>query len=264
MLSTAQAQGPEWSADGGHRAMVTVAEGVRFSIEIGTGPEADDGISRTLAVGEYPAEYRPLVRELIGRVPPGGRILDLGAHIGVCALAAAAAGYEVVAVEASPRNVALLRSSATRNGFDRMRVIHAGVGDRTGTLKFCPFGPYGHVISPTTEHYTEIEVPAVMVDDLLRELGWDRVDFIKMDIEGSEVAAIRGMERLLARADAPPIFYESNRHTLGFFGWTPSELKAALERFGYRNYRIEADGLVPVQSSDDQAETVVDYLALKG
>jgi FkbM family methyltransferase len=263
MLSIAHAQGAERVANGGRRGMVSVAEGIRFSIEIGAGPEADEGISQALAAGTYPAEYLPLVREVSRRVPPGGRILDLGAHIGVFSLAAAAAGYEVVAVEASPRNVALLRSSASRNGFHRMRVIHAGVSDGAGTLRFCPFGPYGHVISPTTAHYTEIEVRAETVDGLLLELGWDRVDFIKMDIEGSEVAAVRGMGRLLSRPDAPPIFYESNSHTLGFFGWTPHDLKAALEGFGYCNHRVEADHLVAARSSDDQPETVVDYLALK-
>jgi hypothetical protein len=106
-------------------------------------------------------------------------------------------------------------------------------------------------------------VRATTVDDLLEELGWERVDFIKMDIEGSEVSAVRGMARLLSRADAPPIFFESNRHTLGFFDKTPSDLKASLAALGYRNYLVAQNRLIPVLPETEQQDTVVDYLAIK-
>jgi FkbM family methyltransferase len=235
----------------------------RFAIEVGSGPEAEEEISRTLSAGGFPEEYRPLLRELRRLTPPGGRVLDLGAHIGVFALSASASGYRVVAVEASPRNASLLRASADRNGFGRMTVVEAAISDRPGTLEFCPFGPYGHAVTDRTEQHASIQVRATTVDDLLSDLGWDRVDFIKMDIEGSEVSAVRGMARLLSRADAPPIFYESNRHTLGFFDKSPSDLKASLAALGYRNYLVTPGGLIPVLPESEQHDTVVDCLAIK-
>ncbi|HEY2154550.1 MAG TPA: FkbM family methyltransferase, partial [Isosphaeraceae bacterium] len=100
-------------------------------------------------------------------------------------------------------------------------------------------------------------------DDLLDALGWDRVDFLKMDVEGSEVAGLIGMANLLRRVDAPPILVESNGHTLEFLGETPRSLKAALEAYGYRVYLVDRPRLVPVAVGELQPTTVVDYLAVK-
>ena len=236
---------------------VRTLDGLRFLVA--TGPEANDPISLSLAAGEHPPEYRELLGLLRTVAPAGGRVLDLGAHLGSFTLGAPAAGFEVVAVEASPRNAALLRASVAVNADGRTRIVHAAVADRAGTLCFEAAGPYVHVSkSPGTAG--RVEVPAVAVDDLLAEVGWGRVDFIKMDVEGSEVAAVRGMAKLLARADAPPICYESNAHTLHFFGQTPRDLKATVEALGYRNFGVDGERLVPVTAAEFQAETVVDYL----
>ncbi len=246
----------------GPNGMVEVFEGVRFAVEIGEGHEAGDGISQTLASGDYPPEYRRLIDLLRLLTPPGGRVLDLGAHVGSVSLAASALGFEVAAVEASPRNAALLESSVRRNGFSKTRIVRAAVSDRSGTLDFDAFGPYGHVAQNGAGSRT-IKVPALTGEQLLESLGWDRVDFIKLDIEGSEVAAIRGLRRRLALDDAPPIYYESNGYTLGFFHLSPLDLKSALEALGYRNYLVEPGRLIPVTANELQPETVVDYLALK-
>ena len=101
------------------------------------------------------------------------------------------------------------------------------------------------------------------VDDVLEERGWDNVRFIKLDVEGSEVRAVRGMPRLLARPDGPVVYFESNQHTLGLFGQTAEELKAELRRFGYAVYEVRPGALLPAPEGAEQAEVVVDYLAAK-
>ncbi len=116
---------------------------------------------------------------------------------------------------------------------------------------------------PSTDPVAGLNVPAVPVDELLAEVGWDRVDFIKMDVEGSEVAGLIGMSALLRRDDAPPIFVESNGHTLDLFGESPTSLKATLQAYGYRIYQVERRRLVPVAVGELQPTNVVDYLALK-
>jgi len=238
---------------------IKVDRGVEFAIVAGL---EGDPISEILIQGTYPAEYRNLLDLVRATAPAGGRVLDLGAHIGTFSLGVAAAGFEVLAVEASPRNASLLRASIERNRFHRMRLVHAAVGDGPGFLDFCQCGPYGHVANPMTS-LPSVRVPCIAVDDLLAEHGWERVDFIKMDIEGSEVVGLRGLHKLLARADAPPILVESNGHTLNFFGQTPESLKATLEGFGYVNYLVEAGRLRPVGVRDVQPTTVVDLLAVK-
>jgi FkbM family methyltransferase len=231
---------------------------VPFGIIVGVGD--GDPISENIAAGAF--SYPSSFHLPFALLEPGLAVLDLGAHIGTFSLAAAALGCRVVAVEASPHNAALLRTSVAFNGFEQMTVVSAAVTDHQGTLEFIQSGPYGVVANPSVQSST-VQVRAVTVDGLLEELGWDRVDLIKMDVEGSEVSAIRGMAQLLARADAPLLVYESNGFTLGFFGETPNSLLATLEGFGYRNYVVEPGQLLPVSSEELQAECLVDYFALK-
>jgi FkbM family methyltransferase len=200
-----------------------------------------------------------LLRQLLR---PGDRVLDLGAHIGTVSLAAAALGCEVAAVEPDARNAALLRASADYNGFDQLQVIEMAVSDHAGNIEFSPRGPFGHIATAAT-NLPSIRVRTITVDDLLTELGWQHVDFVKMDIEGSELAALRGMKGLLSQPDAPPVHYECNAHTLGFYDSTPTLLKAAFEEYGYRSYEANGSQRVPVRSGDVQSEVVMDYLAVK-
>jgi FkbM family methyltransferase len=220
---------------------------------------ADDPISRSLRAPlpwfkrclnrwrRTSAPHFDLLRRL---VRPGSRVLDLGAHIGTFTLAAASLGCEVLAVEASPENAELLRASVEHNGFTHVRIVQAVASNRSGMVPFSCYGPFGHVFTAATNMPT-VEVPAVRADDLLAEVGWERVDLVKLDVEGSEIAALDGMTTLLNRTDAPPIIYESNAHTLGFYGRTPEELRGRLEEHGYASYRL-----------DSTQSEVEDYLAL--
>jgi FkbM family methyltransferase len=254
----------------------TIQDPVGFALLIDA--DADDPISRAYLEDvscasrlkqslkrllSWPIPSRVPHLELLRRLlRPGDRVLDLGAHIGTVSLAAAALGCEVVAVEPCPCNAALLRASAAFNSFGRLLVVEAAVGDRPGIVSFSPLGPFGHLATPAT-NLPSIPVRSVRVDDLQESLGWDRLNLIKMDIEGSEIAALRGMNRLLSRPDAPPILYESNSHVLGFYGHTPRHLQRALADFGYRSYRADAERLVPLRPDAEQSAIVTDYLAIK-
>src|SRR5512135_2023900 len=80
---------------------VEARSGVRFEVVVGT--EANDSLSIGYARGEYSDDYRRLLETASRAIGPRGRVLDLGGHIGSFALGAAASGYEVVTIEASPR-----------------------------------------------------------------------------------------------------------------------------------------------------------------
>jgi FkbM family methyltransferase len=237
---------------------LNVAEGV--DLDIAVGDKDEDEISEAIANQTY--FVSPAFHFLFTLMKPGDIILDLGAHIGTFSFAAAALGCQVISVEASPHNVALLKATAVKNSFNQVQIISSAVSNCSGTVEFVPGGPYGLVANPTINSGC-ITVPAITGDDLLANLGLDRVDLIKMDIEGSEIRAIEGMSQLLAREDAPPILYEGNGHALRFFGETSNRLIGTLERFGYRSYFVEAGQLMPVQPGDLQWICTVDYLAVK-
>jgi len=86
---------------------------------------------------------------------------------------------------------------------------------------------------------------------------------VKIDVEGSEVAAIQGMADLLSRSDGPVLLYESNAHALPRFGQTPASRQAVLQRFGYSSYIVEPGQLIPTLADELRPECVVNCLAVK-
>jgi FkbM family methyltransferase len=240
------------------RHSLTLPGGRRVDICVAV--DDNDEVSLSIAGGGYviPAHYR-LVEALTRGAGP---VADLGAHIGTFSLYAASLGHAVVAVEASERNVALLRESARANGFDQIAVVQAAVSDVSGYLEFTEMGPYG-LVKPPLLDWPTVRVPALTLDGLLSDRGWSDVGFVKMDVEGSEVAALRGMRRLIAEEADIPFVFESNGHTLHLFGESPGRLLAAMHLAGYRTWEIGDRHLIPVASQDLQYQCVVDYLALK-
>ncbi len=223
--------------------------------------KAVDGISASIVSNNYelPLHYHML----LDLVPVGGNVLDLGAHIGTFSLFAAANGYDVISVEASPRNSALLNASIRRNGFDNIKVVTAAVTDHSGSLIFYEDGPYGAVANSFIGDSHNIHIPAITVDSMLADFDMDHVDLIKMDIEGSEVAAVQGMPKLLSGKFSPCILFESNGHTLNFFGLTPQDLVSSLEAFGYQCYHLYSGKLYLIKPDELQLECVADCLAVK-
>jgi FkbM family methyltransferase len=209
----------------------------------------------------------PLHFELaLDLAPPGGAILDLGAHLGTFTLVAAASGRRVIAVEASSRNVELLEKSARANGLDdAITIIPASVSNRSGMVRFQQEAAWGR-IADARWATDVVEVPARTVTEILGELGVGRVDVVKMDVDGFEMAAIEGMAALLSVPQAPRVVYKSNAHTLRMFDATPEQLVGALAELGYGNYLVggEERELTPVTPSSFQPDTNVDNLAVKG
>jgi FkbM family methyltransferase len=244
---------PAWT-----RSSVTLSETTRFDVVVD--PRAGDQVTATLAVGRTVDEH--LLALMLRLIAPGERVLDLGAHVGTFSLAAAAAGAHALAVEASAENVALLRASVARNGFRNVRVIQAVASNEPGQIHFHPHGPWGQVVLED-EADGSVAVAALTVDELVQELGWLPLAFVKMDVEGWEMQVLDGMRQVLGSPQAPPVLYECNGHTLLPYGATPEDLVAKMEEFGYTSYLVEQDRLIRVSSSEFQPQTLVDYLALK-
>jgi len=208
-------------------------------------------------------EHYHLVSRLM---PAGSRVVDLGAHIGTFSLFCGALGFDVLAVEASPRNAALLKTSAEMSGFQNIEVVQSAVGETSGFITFLEAGPYGYVRGGSNDasaSEADIAVRKQTLPQILSDLGWSGINFVKMDVEGSEIAALRGMASILRRDSAPVIITESNAHTLGFFGATPRNLLSLLESFGYQCYLVDGNRLVSWKSSSLQPIVVQDYVAVK-
>ena len=132
---------------------------------------------------------------------PGDVVIDVGAGIGTeIVVFAKAVGPEgrVIAIEAHPATCEALRRTVARSGLSNVEVLHLAIADREGELLISDrdTGHIGNSITGVTEG---VPVRATTLDRLADDLGIGRVDYLKMNIEGAEALAIRGMERLVAR-----------------------------------------------------------------
>jgi len=137
-------------------------------------------------------------------VHPNDVVLDCGAHVGLYTREALAAGARlVVAIEPAPGNLECLRRNlAGAIAAGHVVVCPKGVWDRDDYLALSRApGNSGadRVLADQAPTQEWPEVPLITIDRLVDELKLERVDFIKMDIEGAEQRALSGARDTLAR-----------------------------------------------------------------
>jgi hypothetical protein len=89
-----------------------------------------------------------------------------------------------------------------------------------------------------------VEVPITTLDAHAEAEGLDRIDFLKVDVEGFELGVIRGARRLLGSKRIATVMLEIGDVTCGNAGVAPLDLLTELESLGYALHAISPDGEV--------------------
>ncbi len=157
---------------------------------------ADDaGISAMLRAGPYEPDVTAFVTS---RLHPGHTFVDIGANLGHFSLLAAAIveDGQVIAVEPSSRNVVALRTSICANELTNVHVLNVAASSTWQLLAFGVSGTNG-ITQPLASHDLHVEVvQGVPLDDALQV---DRLDLVKVDVEGGEFKALSGLRAHLDR-----------------------------------------------------------------
>jgi FkbM family methyltransferase len=141
-------------------------------------------------------------REMIG---DGQIVVDAGAHIGAFTiLAARRVGPKgrVLSFEPSPRTYELLVRNVGLNALPQVQVQPLALAEKEGEAPF--FFADSAAVNPVTDTLGEGRGrPSVLVrlrrlDDVLAEEGVDRVDHLKIDVEGAEMRVLDGAPKTLA------------------------------------------------------------------
>ena len=182
---------------------------------------------------------------------PGMTFLDIGAHVGYMTLMGAAAvgpAGTVIAVEPSPANAALLRANVATNGAGNVEVLEAAASDRTGRLELflSPWNTGDNRAYPVPE-MDRVEVPAVRLDDVL---DGRQVDVVKVDTQGTDHRALRGLEATLARW-RPPLVVEFWPLGISESGDDPSAALAQYAAMGYEVRVLGGRAGGPLPSADE-------------
>jgi FkbM family methyltransferase len=148
-------------------------------------------------------------RKIYGEGPnfvrEGDVVLDCGANIGVFVHESLQAGAKkIVAIEPAPENIECLRRNfAPEIASGRVIVYPKGVWDKddflTLNIDHGNSAADSFVMHPEHSSATEQKFPLTTIDKLVEELKLDRVDFIKMDIEGAEPRALSGAKATIAK-----------------------------------------------------------------
>jgi FkbM family methyltransferase len=118
---------------------------------------------------------------------PAQTIVDLGASVGLATLRLLSShpGARVIAVEADPVLIPRLRANVA--GLP-VTVVHAAVASETGQRQFyrSDIDSWGNSLDNTSQTQNAVPVPAFSLSDLLDANDVDRVDLLKLDVEGAE------------------------------------------------------------------------------
>ena len=175
-------------------------------------------------------KYEPYLTELmLSKINKGDIVLDIGANIGYdTVLFADKVGNEgkVIAIEPDPINFEILKKNIKENKLKDVVAVQAAVGSENKKME----------IYESKENYGDHRMwgngPSVSVfcrklDDLLKELDYQKIDFIKIDVQGFEAEVIEGGKEMIEK-NKPIIFFE-------YWPWgiknAGSEIKEMMEFF---------------------------------
>jgi FkbM family methyltransferase len=197
----------------------------------------------------FAGTYEPGATRLFTHIlRAGDTVVDGGANIGYFTLLAAKlVGNDgaVHSFEPIPDTYSALQANVALNQFSCVHANCEALSDQSGTLEFeVPVDtstgrPLGWAATQVLMgRGPKVTVRARTLDDYAGEEGISRVKLVKLDLEGGELAAVAGMQRLLSDGRVDYLITEVNSFLLDPLGIPHDALRAILASFGYRCFQI--------------------------
>ena len=174
-------------------------------------------------------------------VEDGALVFDIGGNIGYYSIALAKGRNATIhAFEPIESTYRQFIANAYYNGVqDRVRINNFGLFDKSGELTFYvykqDFGNASAAIMHEEKDNEKIVCKVERLDEYVKAQGVERIDFIKLDVEGAEIFALRGGLKSIEKYK-PILFVEMLRKWAAKYGYHPNEIIAMLEQIGYICY----------------------------
>lgn len=166
----------------------------------------------------------------------GDTFIDCGAHIGTLTITASKIVKErgkVLAFEAHPRTFSYLKSNVKDNRCTNVLCRNVALGDKQELVAISDY--YASDLNAIEEEGV-FQVPMMTLDHLLKDI--DRIDLLKLDIEGSELAALRGAAQTLSKTTT--VYFESAEGSFNRCGYTLQDIAKELEKHGFILYHTQS------------------------
>jgi len=144
--------------------------------------------------------FRECVYDQFSSPREGDIVIDVGAHVGMYTIKAAKLVGDkglVVAIEPDPNNLVLLQRNIENYNLSNVKIVGKAAYNRTTKTRLF-LSRSRACNSLHYPHKNYIEVEADTLDNIVSELELDRVDFIKIDAEGSEPEVLEGSKKILS------------------------------------------------------------------
>ena len=196
----------------------------------------DDFVGRCIYfTGNYDRKISSLCRRI---VRPGDTVLDIGANMGVVALHLArlvGPNGVVHAFEPNPRMAELLTQSASKNGFENIRLHSTALGSSSAVLELhIPrdnAGQGSFIYHKDDFDHFVVHAPVCTLTEIVKELRINAIRLIKIDVEGFENEVLLGGKDVLNTLRPEFILLEANEYMTASFSSVP--VVQTLRQAGY-------------------------------
>ena len=245
------AAGQTWST------RATAGQELRFPLEIGPAQ------AFKALIDDYEGEYEHALNTfVIDNLRPNDVFVDIGAHIGYTSAVAASTGASVYAMEVQRDLIPLIERMAVLNGFDRLRVLHAGASDTVGLAFIRQMLPHlGFGVDEDRETGLDDQCPDNILNDAVPLLTLDTLfasrdltpALVKVDVEGHEINVLNGAREIIARGFTL-FLIEFHPHLVARHNHTVNELFEAFPQSSWQWKQLTKEGLNKLSGPNDIRE----------
>ena len=203
-------------------------------------------------------KYEKDLEALLGRIlHPGDKYVDVGAEVGyTAALAGALVGRngKMLLFEPDPRAFPRLKrhmDSGRKDAAPETIILNSACSDAEREFEMSLAPTMGQSVllqdGVLIPDRPTVRVSSIILDDVLRQYGFETIRLLKMDVEGHEIFALKGLQKTLTEKRIDFIIIEKNAYLLGENFFTPGHLHAIFARAGY--VCIQENGCAPTRKS---------------
>jgi FkbM family methyltransferase len=224
-----------------HEATLKVEENYTFILPDGSlfSYPINSSIGYSLSRGGFEISEVDFVRRTLKK---GDVVIDIGANGGFYTLIAAKiVGIEghVYSCEPGARELELLKNNIKINNLKNVTVIESAIGNKEGITEFAiaEDGALNSLLkndhpSQQIDHWQTVEINTI--DNLVKQLNIEKVNFMKIDVEGAEKMVLEGAKKLMNLNDKITIMFEALELTSNVYGYKPLELIDIFMDAGFR------------------------------
>lgn len=223
-------------------------------------PSVDKGIEKKLYLtGTYEKGLLKILGQILKK---GDIVVDAGANIGLISIFAAqrvGTSGLVLAFEPHPETVSILKRNILMNKLNQVRVFSVGLGSRNYKSKIYSNLHINRGASSMVSFQNDsvaYDIDVMVIDEVMEANNIDRVNLLKVDVEGYEMEVLKGAEKLLSSDNGPILVVECSNTRQNFNYSTEDLFRFLTHTHGYSVFRFaiskeKVSKLIPVHNYDE-------------